>query len=468
MTERARFYYLVSRACDRAIDAGEFRELEQLLQDNAALVAEYVRYANLHLGLDWEYSAEGGRPLPADWQSAQASAAVEPARRASRISTAARLYASLACAALVVIIGLTVMAILRSGDLRRPGAPDVADDKPAVSARVVELADCRWSDDRFTLAAGQELPPGARMRLQAGYAEIAFSDGASVVLAGPATFVVDSSNSSQLLAGKLTARVPPTARGFTVATPTARVIDLGTAFGVEVDAAGETEVHVFDGRVQMVAHEPQAVPVELGANESARIDSNSKLSRDAASPDDFVQRIPPRAAIPVHSTGVKLSAMEPDPHWQIVAASNEPEFEPRAAVVHRGHPDYLSATPAAGWITYSAEVGGSPADCEFTFRTTFDLSAFDHATARLQLQYAVDDQLKAVRLNGKTIEGIPPKGDAPHRKLTPLAIDEGFVAGENVLEIVVYNEGDENLEFNPMGLLLQIRGTARRIKAAAE
>ena len=43
--------------------------------------------------------------------------------------------------------------------------------------------------------------------------------------------------------------MPRFARGYTILTPTAEVVDLGTEFGVDVDDSGASEVHVFDGDV---------------------------------------------------------------------------------------------------------------------------------------------------------------------------------------------------------------------------
>ena len=51
--------------------------------------------------------------------------------------------------------------------------------------------------------------------------------------------------------GKLTARVPHTAAGFTVSTPAGKVVDLGTEFGVEVRPDRTMDVQVFVGAVKV-------------------------------------------------------------------------------------------------------------------------------------------------------------------------------------------------------------------------
>ena len=94
----------------------------------------------------------------------------------------------------------------------------------------------RLSLDRCSPAASGELPPGAdRSSLAEGVVELEFSDGARVRIEGPAEFAARSGGLLLDLCGRLLAYVPKQARGFTVTTPTAEVIDLGTEFGLEVD-----------------------------------------------------------------------------------------------------------------------------------------------------------------------------------------------------------------------------------------
>ena len=120
----------------------------------------------------------------------------------------------------------------------------------AGGATLFKQYDCQW-EDSVPVAAGDRLV-NRTLRLRQGLAEVKFDQGASVFVEGPAEFEVRSANDSFLHHGKLVARVPSQAIGFTVATPTAEVIDLGTEFGVEVDVQKRTEVHVIRGRVQLL------------------------------------------------------------------------------------------------------------------------------------------------------------------------------------------------------------------------
>ena len=120
--------------------------------------------------------------------------------------------------------------------------------KQASFAKVQLLKDCQWADgSRHPIIAeslGRE-----PLRLKRGIAELRFASGAEVVLEGPVEFVPQTGGKALLKQGRLVARVPKRAVGFTIETPTANVIDLGTEFGVEV-VQGQTDVHVFQGTVE--------------------------------------------------------------------------------------------------------------------------------------------------------------------------------------------------------------------------
>jgi hypothetical protein len=82
--------------------------------------------------------------------------------------------------------------------------------------------------------------------MKSGLAQVVFYSGARVVIEGPAEFQIISPTEASCRMGRLTAEVPPQARGFRIATPHMDVTDLGTAFGLDVKD-GATELHVFKG-----------------------------------------------------------------------------------------------------------------------------------------------------------------------------------------------------------------------------
>ena len=99
------------------------------------------------------------------------------------------------------------------------------------------------------------------MKLTAGTAELHFDKGSVARLTGPAVLELRSGDEVFLKRGSLTARVPPPAVGFLVATPLSRIVDLGTEFDVAVEDSGATQTLVRQGRVSL---RPQRGEEELG------------------------------------------------------------------------------------------------------------------------------------------------------------------------------------------------------------
>jgi len=114
-----------------------------------------------------------------------------------------------------------------------------------VVAVLGEETDARWLHP----PEDANLHPGP-MVLEEGYAKITFKQGTQVILQAPCTFNLCSKNRMVLERGMVTANVPPQAHGFAVQTPRAQVTDYGTEFGLQVKNRYESEVHVFQGRVQ--------------------------------------------------------------------------------------------------------------------------------------------------------------------------------------------------------------------------
>jgi hypothetical protein len=123
----------------------------------------------------------------------------------------------------------------------------------------------------------QEKLNAGRYALLAGLLEVEMAQGARLILEAPARFVLNSGNKVELLTGNLSARVPESAVGFRVETPSATVIDLGTEFGVSASNTG-SEIHVFKGEV-LVQTSGETDTLRLTANRASRTDVHSSVPR---------------------------------------------------------------------------------------------------------------------------------------------------------------------------------------------
>ncbi len=133
----------------------------------------------------------------------------------------------------------------------KPAGDEATTASVAVLTRGVNLA---WDTGTPAPVPGSPLSPGW-LHLKSGLAQIEFYQGARVLIEGPAAFQLVSSGEAFCTSGKLSAHVPPQARGFRINTPTGTIVDLGTEFGLDLNNSG-AEVHVFKGEVEL--HRPAA------------------------------------------------------------------------------------------------------------------------------------------------------------------------------------------------------------------
>lgn len=147
------------------------------------------------------------------------------------------------------------------------------------------------------------------IEIQRGFIHLQFDDGVEVTLQGPARYELIGPGKTRLHTGLLTATVPPGGEGFQVSTPTADVVDLGTAFGIEIDAAGVPEVSVFDGKVEVTPAGKQDNRL-VQEGEAVRVNQRHEIE---TSPFDAVtfQKVWPVASGVAGSTGAFRFA----PHW---------------------------------------------------------------------------------------------------------------------------------------------------------
>lgn len=124
-----------------------------------------------------------------------------------------------------------------------------AEEQSSAVARVTGLIDCQWPDGARGLQFGDYLTEGEEVTIDSGVVQLTLDTGTRVLVEGPASFIATSRSETELSLGRIAASVPRAGRGYTVLTPTAEIVDLGTEFGVHVDRSGASKVYVFDGDV---------------------------------------------------------------------------------------------------------------------------------------------------------------------------------------------------------------------------
>lgn len=151
-----------------------------------------------------------------------------------------------------------------------------------VVATLTDSMNCRWGDKGKVLREGDDVLDEPRILLS-GFAALRFDSGTEVVVEGPAAFTPVSTDKLRLEYGKAFARVPGSAIGFKIDTPQSCIIDLGTEFGVSVDRGGGSEVHVYKGKVNLVAGLSDQTKTSeiLQQHEARKVDADSGAIRSA-------------------------------------------------------------------------------------------------------------------------------------------------------------------------------------------
>jgi len=128
---------------------------------------------------------------------------------------------------------------------------------PETSIKVAVLLDsinAKWSDTDNAMKKGDPFWTSREsILLHEGIAQLIFDNQVQVTIEGPAEFKILDEDKINLRYGKIYAMVPSQAIGFMIATQTAKVIDLGTEFGIQSNVNGSMELHVMKGKTQLFA-----------------------------------------------------------------------------------------------------------------------------------------------------------------------------------------------------------------------
>ena len=328
---------LVDLFCEGDIAAEQATRLEALVAESAEARQYLLDCFQVHCELAWEFGRESGdasQPVPCTGVSdygvldhSVPTSRVPAPHRSPLQQKRRRLWVMAATAvALLVAVTLGLSTALRSGSHK-------TDSHAPAIAHIEQANDVRWCDGAAS-AIDAPLPAGSKLAFQQGLLEVVFQSGPRLILQGPAEVELQSQSSVVLLHGKLTADVPAAARGFTIHTPNATVVDLGTKFGVAFQA-GQTDVEVFVGKVLLRLDGSQSggasQELPLLANSAVRVSGVSgqgalKIEPFAVGSWHFVQSL-------VGSASLLQALVEGDPHlihsYPFQGATNAERFRDR-------------------------------------------------------------------------------------------------------------------------------------------
>jgi PEP-CTERM motif len=148
----------------------------------------------------------------------------------------------------------------------------------------------------------------------------------------------------------------------------------------------------------------------------------------------------------VSNSNTRLGAGSVDPHWKIVTPNGLIDAVVVNSLTSGANPEcrlagtWLAPAGPACWIWQQAD--GKPVGTTLRFRTTFDLTGFDHTTAFIGGSWATDNTGLNVYINGvATGNTIPGSNLSNFGQTTAFSVNSGFVAGVNTLDFEVQDVG---------------------------
>jgi hypothetical protein len=293
---------LVSAWCDGVIEDADLRRLEATLKEHQAAREMFITLMHVHSRIQGQAIAEEylSTLMPLPLGIPQAPGLTPPTSPPGVLQMVQHQVKAFSRSrwgwAALVLVGFVAWGLVHflSPAMNRADRENIAANnaqqpvatanQQRVLARVSDCSEeCQWHFDQGGLGKdpSAEVHGGDNIRITKGRMKLTFDNGTVVTLHAPALFQVISDMRARVMFGKVTARVAKGAEGFSVLTPRATVIDLGTEFGIEVNDVGATDLVVFEGEVDFayVTEEDGARRQRLRTGEGMHLDAQGTASR---------------------------------------------------------------------------------------------------------------------------------------------------------------------------------------------
>jgi RNA polymerase sigma factor (sigma-70 family) len=292
--------------------------------------------------------------------------------------------------------------------------PEPVDNSVALLNQVVNVV---WSDGtKFSI--GDSVSSHQTLHLESGLVQLQFFRGAVLTLAGPAKLEVRDQDHVMLHEGTVWEKVPVPARGFTVLTPETKIVDLGTEFGVSATPGQRTEVHVFEGLVELYdpsAPEDATSLHELVTGQSIRVDGDGNSVREAKR----ITAMPSESLLQQNQDKQLQQGFE---RWQKWSA--EFRNDPRVLIYYDFAPPETSPATLQNLAAAREDSDGSIIGCAWTEGRWPQKSALDFKRPSDRVRFHLPGQYKSITLAAWV------RVDGLDRLLSSLLLTDGWDAGE--------------------------------------
>ena len=273
--EDGRFDLLVQKYLGKSLDPAEADELRLLLENEPGLAERFFGQFEVDALLRDAATADRVSPIYLEPWS--------PSVRQTGRSGSGYGWAAAAAVAAIAGVVLYLRQPANMPVVSKSPPPATAAQEPNTGAVAVvgDLVGAVPEAGGPTFICNAPIEPGV-IKLKSGIVRLDFFSGARVLLTGPAEFELVSKDRAICRSGKISAEVPPQARGFTIVTPEGEVHDLGTAFGMNVGAGG-SDIHVIEGEIEIPSIEPKL----LRKGEAVKLEKGGTSRRVTADPAAF-------------------------------------------------------------------------------------------------------------------------------------------------------------------------------------
>lgn len=253
---------LIAAYLEGELSPVELETFNTRLVSDAAFADALAEQAQLHAALRRVHTNADRAPQPVVVVAEPAAPAPPSRWRLALPWVASSLAAAIITAA--AAFGVYQLVIhAPTPDTPEPGAP------AAPVATLIEATGGTLAVDDERAHEGSEYPTGAYV-LDGGHAQFVLRSRVSVDLEGATRLRVYNSRSVALSHGTASFRVPKGVDGFTVFLPDkSKIVDLGTAFRVEVGEDGKEKLRVLEGSVAWTPAGYGAKTVLLEAGQTA-------------------------------------------------------------------------------------------------------------------------------------------------------------------------------------------------------
>ena len=303
---------LCGKVRDGEVTPAELAKLETRLLEDPRALDTYRRFMAICSGLEQTavvmQTASQRRQLVAEVDSAAESSLPKNRRRSSPKQVDVegsplrwrRRKISMIVAAIATVAATILFALMYSG---RSGSDTER------FATVASTHQPVWSGGR-ALQPSEDAQPGEYF-LASGAVEVVYANGAELLVQAPSRFSLHDEKRVTLSSGVVSLYIPPAATGFRIDTPFGSAIDHGTRIGVVADSESGMELHVFEGKAELVAA-GASTGTMLVANTAATIDTESKtVTSIDADQTYFAKSLDDLSDLPAVSGDVELRISPP-------------------------------------------------------------------------------------------------------------------------------------------------------------